>query len=120
MDPEDVLRRAEQALVGLDSEALVACYAPEFLFEDTASGDRITEKQELSAYFTRLFTLPNVSFSNVSFFSLGDRAAGQWVWSGTSLESGDQFAVRGASLFRLSMGGITEEVIFYDPRKAYA
>jgi hypothetical protein len=107
-------------LVALDSEALVACYAPEFLFEDTTSGYRITDKHELSAYFNRLFTLPSVSFSNVSYFSLGERAAGHWVWSGSSLESGDHFAVRGASLFRLGTGGITEEVIFYDPRKAYA
>jgi hypothetical protein len=120
MDQEEVLRCAKQALDGLDSEALVACYAPKFLFEDTASGERITNKLDLLAYFNRLFTLPNVSFSNVSFFSLGERAGGQWVWGGSSLESGTQYAVRGASLFRLGTDGITEEIIYYDPRKAYA
>jgi hypothetical protein len=120
MEIDEILRHAEQALVGLDSETLVSCYAPDFLFEDTVSGDRISDKKDLRAYFDRVFSLPDVSFSDVSFYSLGERAAGQWVWSGSSLETGKKYAVRGASLFKLGKDGIKEEIIFYDPRTAYA
>ena len=62
---DQVLRRAEQALVGLDSKTLVSLYAPDFLFEDTTSGDRISDKKDLKAYFDRLFSLPDVSFLDV-------------------------------------------------------
>jgi steroid delta-isomerase-like uncharacterized protein len=116
----DVLRQAENALVALDSKALVALYADEFLFEDTASGDRIADKVELTAYFDRLFSLPDVSFSNVSFFGLGESAAGEWTWEGSSLQSGQRYSIRGASLFRLEGGRIKEETIFYDPRPAFS
>jgi steroid delta-isomerase-like uncharacterized protein len=116
----DVLRKAEVALAALDTKVLASLYADDFLFEDTASGDRITEKDELIAYFDRLFSLPGVSFHDVSFFSLGERGAGQWTWEGSSLQSGQPYSIRGASLFRIEGDRIKEEIIFYDPRTAYA
>ena len=116
----DVLRQAEDALAALNTKVLVSLYADDFLFEDTASGDRITDKDDLESYFTRLFALPDVSFSDVSFFGLGDRAAGQWTWGGSSLQSGQTYSIRGASLFRIEGDKIKEEVIFYDPRPAFS
>ena len=118
MEFDEILRHAEQALTSLDAEKLVSLYASDFVFEDTASGDRIGDKTELRAYFDRLFSLPEVSFTDVSFFSLGERAAGKWTWSGSSPKSGAKYVIRGASLFRLGEDGITEEIIFYDPRSA--
>lgn len=115
----DVLQQAERALVALDTEALVSVYAADFIFEDTASGDRITGRDELKAYFDRLFSMPDVNFSDVSFFGLGDRAAGRWTLEGTSLQSGQRYSIRGASLFKLEGNRIKEEIIFYDPRSAY-
>jgi hypothetical protein len=120
MEYNKLLRQAEKALMDLDAETLVALYAPEFLFEDTASGDRITNKSELREYFDRLFSLPDVSFNDVSFYAMGERAAGQWTWCGSSLQSGEKYAVLGASLFKLGEDGIEEEIIYYDPRSAYA
>lgn len=119
MEFSELLRRAEKALIDLDAEALVAAYAPEFLLEDTASGKRISNKTELRAYYDRLFSLPDVSFTDVSFFSMGEKAAGQWTWCGRS-QSGEKFAIRGASLFKLGEDGIREEILFYDPRSAGA
>jgi steroid delta-isomerase-like uncharacterized protein len=116
----DVLRQAENALEALDSKALVSLYADDFVFEDTTSGDRITDKDELRSYFDRLFSLPDVSFSNVSFFGLVERAAGQWTWGGSSLQSGQRYSIRGASLFRIEGDGIKEEIIFYNPRSAFS
>jgi steroid delta-isomerase-like uncharacterized protein len=116
----DVLRQAESAPEALDSKALVSLYADDFLFEDTASGDRITDKDELESYFDRLFSLPDVSFSSVSFFGLGEGAAGQWTWGGSFLQSGQRYSIRGASLFRIEGDKIKEEIIFYDPRSAFS
>jgi ketosteroid isomerase-like protein len=120
MKPEELLRCAELALEDLDSDRLVSLYTPDFVFEDVSSGDRITEKAKLKAYFDQLFSMPNVSFKDVDFFQVGDRAAGKWTWCGNSLQSGQDYAIRGASLFRLGEYGIEEEIIFYDPRSAYA
>jgi ketosteroid isomerase-like protein len=115
-----VLEEAEEALVGLDAEKLVSLYADEFVFEDTSTKDRITAKDQLREYFDRLFSLPVVSFSNVSFFALGDRGAGAWTWSGRSRRSGADYSIQGASLFILGDDRIKEERIFYDPRDALA
>lgn len=118
--PTSVLDLAEDALVALDSQGLVSLYASEFTFEDTSAGLRIDTKEALIDYFDQLFALPNVKFSNVSFFAAGDRGAGQWTWEGKSGQSGTPFAIRGASLFRLKGATIAEEILFYDPRPADA
>ena len=89
------------------------------MFEDTSSRERITNKAELQEYFTRLFSMPGVSFSEVSFFRVGDRGAGEWTWGGKSLQSGTDFAIRGASLFSLEGASIKADTIHYDPREAY-
>ena len=118
--PGNVLERTEMALHDLDANALVSLYADTFLFEDTSAGLRIETKQALKEYFDSLFAWPNVKFSDVRFFGMGDRGAGQWTWQGTSRQTGAPFLIRGASLFRLTGSTIAEEIIFYDPRKAYA
>ncbi len=119
MEFSELLRHAEKALIDLDAEALVAAYAPEFFLEDTTSGNRISDKIELREYYDRLFALPEISVTDVSFFTLGERAAGQWTWCGRS-ESGKKFSIRGASLFKLGEDGIREEILFYDPKSADA
>jgi hypothetical protein len=116
MEIEEILPQVEETLISRDAERLVSLYAPDFLFDDTASGERITNKAELKSYFEQLFSLPEVKFSDVSFFALGERGAGQWTWSGRSKASGEHYAIRGASLFKLAEDGIREEIIFYDPR----
>jgi hypothetical protein len=117
MKYEELLQQAAQALSDLDTEALMAHYAPDFLLEDTASGKRITDKIELRAYYDRLFSLPEIEFNDVFFFSMGNRAAGEWTWCGIN-SSGNKFKIRGASLFKLEENGIQEEILFYDPRPA--
>ena len=119
MELDAILRQSEKALTGLNAEALTDLYAPEFLLEDTASRNLISNKAELREYYDRLFSLPEVSFTDVSFFALGERAAGHWTWCGRT-QSGEEYAIRGASLFILGEDGIREEVLFYDPRPALA
>ena len=116
----EVLKRAGEALVSLDAEELVSLYADDFVLEDTSSGNIITNKRELREYYDRLFLLPEVRFSNVTFFRCGDWGAGEWTWSGRSLGSGKDYSIKGASIFSLGEDEIKSESIFYDPRKAYA
>ncbi len=113
----DHLEAAAVALQALDVETLVGLYLDSFVFEDTAAGETITTSDRLRGYFAALFSMPDVSFSDVVFFQCEDRGAGTWVWSGTNRE-GDAFSVRGASIFELAEGGIRRETIFYDPRPA--
>ena len=120
MDYEQLLSQAERALVGLDAEALVGLYAPKCLLVDIPSGIQMTERSALKSYYDQLFALRDIAFTDVSFFSVGDRAAGEWTWRGRSSKSGNEFAIRGASLFKLSEEGIIEELLFYDPRSAQA
>ncbi len=119
MEFDAILQQGEKALTGLNAEELVALYAPDFLLEDIASGNRISNKADLREYYDRLFALPDVSFTDVSFFALGEKAAGQWTWCGRS-QSGEKYAIRGASLFKLGEDGIREETLYYDPRPAVA
>jgi len=115
----EVLKRAAEALVSLDAEELVSLYADDFVLEDASSGNTITNKKELREYYERLFSLPEVRFSDVTFFRCGDCGAGEWTWSGRSLESGKDYSIKGASIFGLGEDEIKSESIFYDPRKAY-
>ncbi len=114
----DHLQRALEALEALDAERLVALYADGFTFEDTSSGQVITDRTELRAYFDALFSLPDTAFGDAEVFSCGDRGAARWTWSGTNPRSRRPFAIEGASLFELGPGGITRETIFYDPTAA--
>jgi hypothetical protein len=117
MKYEEILRLGEKALTGLDAEALTNLYAPDFVLIDAPSGDRITEKNELRAYYEGLFSRPGISFTDVSFFGANERAAGRWTWNGIN-KSGEKFSIPGASIFLLSEDGIKEEILFYDPRPA--
>ena len=115
----EVLERTEEALAALDSDSLIAGYADDFLFEDTSLEERITSKTALKEYFDRLFAMPGVRFSEVEFFSCGEKAGGTWTWSGKSIKAGKDYSIQGASLFVLRDGKIIEEKIYYDPRSAY-
>ena len=111
MEHSELLEAAAQALVSLDSKALVDCYASEFRLVDVPSGNERTDRDELIAYYKALFAMPDIRFTDVKFFGMGDRAAGEWTWHGRSQESGQAFAIRGASLFKLNKEGISEEVL---------
>ncbi len=111
----DHLQRAAAALQALDADDLVGLYADPFRFEDPALGQVLTGRQELRAYFAALFGASGTKFSDVEFFSAGDRGAGRWTWSATNSSTGRRFAIRGASIFELGPEGITRETIYYDP-----
>lgn len=111
----DVLERASRALIDLDAEGLVSLYDDHFVYEDAATGERITDKEALKEGFQRLFSMPDVKFSEVAFFYAGERGAGKWTWHGKSPKTGQPFSIRGASLFKLHKNRIKEEIVYYNP-----
>lgn len=111
MHPDHV-STACAALADLDCDALVALYAADAVFEDPALGQTVTGREALRAYFTNLFSLDGVGFSDVVGFACGDSGAAQWTWTAAG------FVIRGASIFELGPGGIQRETIYYDPRPA--
>ncbi|NNC91759.1 MAG: SnoaL-like domain-containing protein [Acidimicrobiia bacterium] len=114
------LESTARALEALDVEDLLTQYASQFVFEDTAAGLTITDREGLRGYFERLFSIPGVAFSDVVMFEDGrGHGGGEWVWSGLD-PSGRPFRVRGASIFEVAESGITRESIYYQPPGAPA
>ena len=108
------------ALESLDKEQLLEHYADDAVFESSVTGNLFKGKDELRAYFTRLFSLPGVRFQVLSFFSSPEMAAMEWIWSGLSAQSRLPFRIRGASIFKRAGYKITHETIYYDPAPSRA
>ena len=114
------LARAKEALEVLDAETIVTAYDDPFVLEDVPSGERITDRKSLRAYFQALFGLPNVAFSDVTVYEAEAFAALEWTWSGTKRSSGEAYRVKGVSLIEIRNGKIARETIYYDPSAALA
>ncbi len=113
-----VLQDAKEALEGLNTDKIIKIYADEFLFEDTSSKLSIKDRKALVKYFQRLFTMPQVSFTEIRIFEADRFAVIEWTWGGVSHNSGEPFRVRGASVIELSGGKVWRESIYYDPMPA--
>ncbi|HEX7541195.1 MAG TPA: nuclear transport factor 2 family protein [Anaerolineales bacterium] len=110
------LTRAKEALEHLDAETIVTAYDDPFVLDDVPSGETITDRKSLLAYFQVLFGLPNVAFTDVKGYEAEGFAVLEWTWSGTKRSSGEAFRVRGASVIEVRNGKIARETIYYDPR----
>jgi len=115
-----VLQDAKEALEGLNTDKIIEIYADRFLFEDTSSKEQITDRVSMRQYFQQLFSLPQVSFSEIRIFEAERFAVIEWTWGGVKRTSGEPFRVRGASVFELSDGKVSRESIYYDPTPALA
>jgi ketosteroid isomerase-like protein len=109
---------AKTALETLDLEMVASIYAPEALFEDVPAGLKITDKAKLREYFTGLFNLPGVAFSDIRIFDGGDFGVIEWTWSGVNRKTVSPFHVRGVSMVELRDGRFARESIYYDPAPA--
>ncbi len=116
----NVLQAAKEALEGLKTNEVIEIYADEFLFEDTSSKQQITDRVTLKIYFQRLFTMPQVSFSEIRILETDNFATIEWTWGGVSRTTGRPFQVRGVSVMELSDGKVVRESIYYDPKPALA
>ena len=118
--PDELLSVIGAALESLDTEQMLKHYTDNAVFETSATGNVVKGKDELRAYFTRLFSLPGVRFQVLSVFSSPEMAAMEWIWSGLSARSQTPFRIRGASIFKRAGNKITHEAIYYDPAPSLA
>ena len=118
--PIKVLQETKEALEGLNTDNIIKIYAESFVFEDTPAKLLITDRKSLKEYFQRLFSLPEVSFSDIKIYEADRFAAIEWTWGGVSRTSGESFNVRGVSVIELEWGKVRRESIYYDPRPALA
>jgi len=116
--PANVLQEAKAALEGLNSDKILELYADQFVFEDTPAKLLITDRKKLGEYFQQLFSLPEVSFSDIQIYEADSFAAIEWTWSGVKRTTGEAFRVRGASIIELEGSKVRRESIYYDPRPA--
>ena len=67
-----------------DAEKLVSLFTDDCVYEDVAFGIISHGKEELRAFAKGAFSaFPDMKIDVKSLFISGDRAAAEWVWSGT-------------------------------------
>lgn len=106
----------KEALEGLNADKMIETYASEFLFEAPSSNDRITDLTALKKYYEQLFSLPEVSFSEIRILEAALFATIEWTWGGVSPITGEQYRVRGVSVIELSGGKVIRESLYFDPK----
>lgn len=97
-----------------DLEKTLALYADSVVWEDPAEAVQY-DREVVEDMYRDLFSLPDVMLDTTAYFisSNGDRAAVEWIWSGTR---GDEtYSIRGASILELQDLKIVRETIYYDP-----
>ncbi len=70
---------AKEALETLDLAKISRIYATDFIFEDIPGREVINDQAALHGYFSRLFALPGVAFSDIRIFDGGTFAALEWT-----------------------------------------
>jgi hypothetical protein len=118
--PANVLQEAKAALEGLNTDKILEIYAEQFVFEDTPANLLITDRKKLGEYFQQLFSMPEVSFSDIEIHEAESFAVIEWTWGGVNQATGETFHVRGASILELEDNKVRRESIYYDPRPASA
>ena len=108
---------AKEALEELNLKKILKAYDDPFIFEDIPNGFRLSDREHLSQYFSSLFSMPGVAFSDIRIFDGGQFAALEWTWSGINQGSGKGFSIRGASVIEIRNQKIARESIYYDPRE---
>jgi hypothetical protein len=111
---------AKKALEGLNTNKILEIYADRFVFEDTTAKLLINDRKRLGEYFQQLFSMPEVSFSDIEIHEAESFAVIEWTWGGVNQATGETFHVRGASILELEDNKVRRESIYYGPRPASA
>ncbi len=114
VDVAEMLQEWEAGLRSRDLEKTMANYGDDIVWEDAATGDRATGKEELRSMVVWLFSIPDVKWDVTSSFVSRDGkwAANEWVWTGSY--GGQDFSISGASILEIREGKIVRETIYYD------
>jgi steroid delta-isomerase-like uncharacterized protein len=104
-----------------DIDAILSFFTKDCVYEDMALGAVNTGKQQLGAFLRATFAaIPDFRIELKAILSSGDRAASEWIMSGTQTgafpgipATGKRFSVRGASMMELYQGKIRRNADYW-------
>jgi len=111
-----MLREENAAWNAHDVEKIAAFYTEDCIKEDVALGTSTHGKEEMNALHHRVFAaFPDLKIELTSCFHSPERAASEWIMSGTYSHqfpdmppaTGRRFSVRGSSIMQLHRGRIS-------------
>ena len=102
-------------------EAILSFFTEDCVYEDVALSAVNTGKQQLEAFLRVTFTAtPDFRIEPKAVFAAGDRAASEWIMSGTQTgpfpgipATKKKFSVRGVSLMELEQGKIRRNTDYW-------
>lgn len=104
-----------------DIEAILSFFADDCVYEDVALSSVNKGKQELEEFLKATFAaVPDFRIDPQAAFTCGDRAASEWVISGTQTgpfpgipATSKPFSVRGVSIMELKQGKIRRNTDYW-------
>lgn len=101
--------------------AILSFFSEDCLYEDIALGAVNSGKGQLEAFLRGTFAaIPDFRIEQKAILSSGDRAASEWIMSGTQTGAfpgiparGKRFSVRGASMIELYQGKIRRNADYW-------
>ncbi len=104
-----------------DVEAILSFFTENCVYEDVALGAMNTGKQQLEDFLRATFAaIPDFRIELKSILSAGDRAASEWIMSGTQSgpfpgipATNKKFSVPGASMIELHEGKIRRNADYW-------
>lgn len=76
VDVDEMVQEWATGLRSLALEKTMSCYGDDIIWEDAATGDHATGKEELKSMVVWLFSLPDVKWDVTSYFVSQD---GNWA-----------------------------------------
>jgi steroid delta-isomerase-like uncharacterized protein len=105
-------------------DKLLSYVTDDIVYEDVPMAKVARGRAEMKALVTEMFaTFPDFKLETKSLLASGDRAAAEWVMTGTFLgeiksaglkPTGKSFSVRGVSMFELNGEKVRRETDYYD------
>jgi ketosteroid isomerase-like protein len=114
--PSEVVDRVAASTNAHDLDALVACFAPDYVNETPAHPSRgFTGREQVRRNWSRIFaSIPDVSCEVVARAVDGDRVWSEWEMRGTSPD-GSPHHMRGVLVFRVGDGLVQGMRFFLEP-----
>lgn len=121
-DPLQVLEAWAAAWKDHDIEKLLSLFTEDCIYEDVTFGAVNNGKRELRAFAEGVFaTVPDFKLELTSSFVSGDRAAIEWLMSGTLVEdvppftaNGNGFSTRAVTIIQFKNGKIRRNSDYWD------
>jgi steroid delta-isomerase-like uncharacterized protein len=119
---EQLLERWATAWSSHDPEEVLSLFTDDCVFEDVTFAVVTRGREELRGFVAGAFAaIPDITFKLTSHFAAGQRAALEWVMSGTHEgdfpgmpATGKRLSVRGSTVLELDAGRIRRESDYWD------